>query len=69
VNFALTEPDIEVTVNEVSELLDIAKSKRARADRTHRRRFARLLKDPKAIDLTIRLTDDSDRSQKARLLG
>jgi len=58
VNFALTEPDTEVTVKEVSELLEIAKSKRARADRTHRRRFARLLKDPKAIDLTIRLTDE-----------
>ena len=65
-NFALTEPDIEVTVNEVSELLDIAKSKRARADRTHRRRFARLLKDPKAIDLTIRLTDEVIRIVNAR---
>ena len=65
-NFALTEPDTGLTVKEVSELLDIAKSKRARADRTHRRRFARLLKDPKAIDLTIRLTDEVIRIVSAR---
>ncbi|MGA0866415.1 MAG: proline dehydrogenase family protein [Candidatus Nanopelagicaceae bacterium] len=58
VNTRLTEPDVEVTIREVAELLADAAKNRTRADRTHRRRFARLLKDPKAIDLTIRLTDE-----------
>jgi RHH-type proline utilization regulon transcriptional repressor/proline dehydrogenase/delta 1-pyrroline-5-carboxylate dehydrogenase len=58
VSVRLAEPDVGATVREVAELLDLAGKNRARADRIHRRRFARLLKDPKAIDLTIRLTDE-----------
>lgn len=64
------EPDSAVTIREVEELLIAAGKNRKRADRVHRRRFARLLKDPKAIDLTIRLTDEVirivDRKEAAR---
>ena len=62
----LTEPDLSVTIQEVASLLDQASKRRNRADRTHRRRFARLLKDPRAIDLTIRLTDEVIRIVNAR---
>ena len=57
-NIRLTEPQIEATIKEVAELLEESERYRKRADRNHRRRFARLLKDPKAIELTIRLTDE-----------
>ncbi len=66
----LTEPDVAATIREVEDLLRRAEKNRRRADRIHRRRFARLLKDPKAIDLTIRLTDEViriiDRREAAR---
>ena len=65
-NLRQAEPNVEATVREVAELLDLAGKNRARADRVHRRRFARLLKDPKAIDLTIRLTDEVIRIVKPR---
>ena len=66
----LAEPDVLATVRDVEALLASAEKNRKRADRIHRRRFARLLKDPKAIDLTIRLTDEVirivDRKEAAR---
>ena len=56
----LAEPDVGATVREVAELLDLAGKNRARADRIHRRRFARLLKDPKAIDFVARALRSTD---------
>lgn len=42
----------------VSDLLLESKKKRTRHDEANRKRFARLLKDPAAIDLTMSLTDE-----------
>ncbi len=50
----------------VAELLTESEKKRSRHDEANRRRFARLLKDPAAIDLTMSLTDEVMRMSSMR---
>lgn len=50
----------------VAELLNESQKKRSRHDEANRKRFARLLKDPAAIDLTMSLTDEVMRMSSMR---
>jgi len=50
----------------VSKFLERSRKFRERGDRTHRRQFARLLKDQRAVDVTVRLTDEVIRIVKKR---
>lgn len=45
-------------IERVAQILEKSGKYRTRADRAHRKRFSRLLKDPSAVNLTIRLTDE-----------
>ena len=48
----------ESVIDRVAQILEKSDKYRTRADRAHRKRFSRLLKDPSAVNLTIRLTDE-----------
>jgi RHH-type proline utilization regulon transcriptional repressor/proline dehydrogenase/delta 1-pyrroline-5-carboxylate dehydrogenase len=57
-----TDPKIDATavtsVAQARNLIHTAETIRARRDKANRKRFARLFKDPKAIEVTITLTDE-----------
>ena len=58
--------DADAIASRVARLLERSEKFRARGDRAHRRQFARLLKDQRAIDVTVRLTDEVIRIVKKR---
>ena len=65
-----TKRDIDYLTTEavvlVEELLVSSSARRKRADEVNRRRFARLLKDPAAVRLTMALTDEVIRISSLR---
>jgi RHH-type proline utilization regulon transcriptional repressor/proline dehydrogenase/delta 1-pyrroline-5-carboxylate dehydrogenase len=65
-----TDPAIDsltdVSVRETYELIHRSDSKRDRAEKANRKRFARLFEDPKAIEVTITLTDEVMRIRSMR---
>ena len=65
-----TKSDIDHLANSsielVAQLLTESHNKRSRRDEANRKRFARLLKDPAAIDLTMSLTDEVMRMSSMR---
>ncbi|MBC7463161.1 MAG: bifunctional proline dehydrogenase/L-glutamate gamma-semialdehyde dehydrogenase, partial [Actinobacteria bacterium] len=57
---------VEASIALVEELLTESSKKRSRRDEANRKRFARLLQDPSAIELTMALTDEVMRMSSMR---
>ena len=66
----LTDPSIDqtsqVSVERARELIKSSAKLRTRRDKANRKRFGRLFKDPKAIEVTITLTDEVMRIHSMR---
>ncbi len=66
----LTDPSIDqtsqVSVERARELIKSSEKLRTRRDKANRKRFGRLFKDPKAIEVTITLTDEVMRIHSMR---
>jgi hypothetical protein len=58
--------EVDLISQRVAKLLQRSRKFRRRGDRAHRRQFARLLKDQRAVDVTVRLTDEVIRIVKKR---
>ena len=56
----------EASVLHVRELIDSADTLRSRREKSNRKRVGRLFKDPKAIEVTITLTDEVMRVRSTR---
>jgi RHH-type proline utilization regulon transcriptional repressor/proline dehydrogenase/delta 1-pyrroline-5-carboxylate dehydrogenase len=65
-----TDPSIDATanisVNHARELIQSSEKLRSRREKANRKRFGRLFKDPKAIEVTITLTDEVMRIHSMR---
>ena len=55
-----------VSVNHARELIESSEKLRSRREKANRKRFGRLFKDPKAIEVTITLTDEVMRIHSMR---
>lgn len=56
----------EISARNAAELISNSEKLRTRREKANRKRFARLFKDPKAIEVTITLTDEVMRIQSMR---
>jgi RHH-type proline utilization regulon transcriptional repressor/proline dehydrogenase/delta 1-pyrroline-5-carboxylate dehydrogenase len=54
----LIDPTAKTSVAQARNLIHTSDTLRSRGDRANRKRFARLFKDPEAIEVTITLTDE-----------
>ena len=52
------DPTAKTSVAQARNLIHTSDTLRSRSDRANRKRFARLFKDPEAIEVTITLTDE-----------
>ena len=55
-----------VSVQRTRELIEEARAMRRRSDKTNRKRIARLFRDPRAIEVTVALTDEVMRVHSVR---
>ena len=56
----------QVSAGKAAELIANSEKLRTRREKANRKRFARLFKDPKAIEVTITLTDEVMRIHSMR---